>query len=110
MGKDCGRRVSVASGLGEKELDHVKPGMAAMRYELFNKMALRTDVPDHSLVTGDIGIIVQYHPPRANQEPGYTLEVFNAVGDTVAVVTLPESQLAPLSQDEVFHVRRQVRR
>ena len=43
---------------------------------------------------------------RPRQEPGYTLEVFNAVGETIAVVTLGESQLEPLRGDEVLHVRR----
>ncbi len=36
---------------------------------------------------------------------GYSLEVFNAIGDTVAVVTVRESQIAPLTADELLSVR-----
>src|SRR3989442_25099 len=48
---------------------------------------------------------VEYHPGRPGQEPGYTLEVFNAVGETVAVVTVRQSQIEPLKSNEVLHVR-----
>jgi hypothetical protein len=34
------------------------------------------------------------------------LEVFNAVGETIAVVTVRESQIEPLRQNEVLHLRR----
>jgi hypothetical protein len=36
---------------------------------------------------------------------GYSLEVFNALGDTIAVVTVPESLIEPLRENEVFSVR-----
>ena len=36
----------------------------------------------------------------------YSLEVFNAVGDTLAVVTLRESEIEALANDAVLHVRR----
>ena len=39
------------------------------------------------------------------QEPGYSLEVFNALGETVAVVTVRESQIEPLRADELLAVR-----
>jgi len=32
--------------------------------------------------------------------------VFNAVGETLAVVTVRESQIEPLTSKEVLHVRR----
>jgi len=38
-------------------------------------------------------------------EDGYSAEVFNAVGDTLAVITVPESALEPLRRDEVCCVR-----
>ena len=55
-----------------------------MKYELFNRVALKTDLPAERLRCGDVATIVEYHPGRPDQEPGYSLEVFNAVGETVA--------------------------
>lgn len=77
-----------------------------MKYELLTKVALRADLPQHKLRSGDIATIVEHHAGRPGQEPGYTLEVFNAVGETIAVVTVRESQIEPLRVDEVLHVRR----
>ncbi len=77
-----------------------------MKYELFSKVALRADLPPQKLRGGDVATIVERHAGRPDQEPGYTLEVFNAVGETIATVTVGESQLEPLHDNEVLHVRR----
>ena len=76
-----------------------------MKFELFRRVALKTDVPEHGLRRGDVATIVEYHRGRPGQEPGYSLEAFNAVGETVAVITLRESQIEPLSAKEILHVR-----
>ena len=52
-----------------------------------------------------VATLVEHHPGRPGQEDGYSLEVFNAVGDTVAVVTVRESQIEPLTADELLSVR-----
>ena len=77
-----------------------------MGYQLFTKVALKVDVPRHRLRKGDVATIVEAHPGVPGQETGYSLEVFNAVGDTLAVVTLRESQIEALANDAVLHVRR----
>ena len=76
-----------------------------MKYELFTKAALQADIPEHKLRSGDVATIVEFHAGRPDQEPGYSLEVFNAVGETIAVVTVRESQIKPLNGKEVLHVR-----
>ncbi|MEK6323321.1 MAG: DUF4926 domain-containing protein [Acidobacteriota bacterium] len=76
-----------------------------MKYELFTRVALNTDLRQHGLRSGDIATVVEYHPGRPGQEPGYSLEVFNAVGDSVAVVTVRESAIVPLNANELLHVR-----
>ena len=48
--------------------------------------------------------IVEYHSVP-DGEDGYSLEVFNVLGDTIAAITLPESAIAPLTENEVFSVR-----
>jgi hypothetical protein len=72
---------------------------------MFSRAALKTDVPEDGLRRGDVATIVEYHKGRPGQEPGYSLEVFNAVGETVAVITLRESQIESLSAQEILHVR-----
>ena len=76
-----------------------------MKFEMFSRVALKTDVPENGLRRGDVATIVEYHQGRPGQEPGYSLEVFNAVGDTVAVITLRESEIEPLSATGILHVR-----
>ena len=76
-----------------------------MKYELFTRVALNTDLPQDGLCIGDVAPVVEHHPGRPGQEPGYTLEVFNAIGETIAVVTVRESEIAPLSANELLHVR-----
>jgi len=76
-----------------------------MKYELFSRVALATDLPADRLRNGDVATIVEFHPGRPDQEPGYSLEVFNAVGETVAVVTVRESEIEPLKANELLHVR-----
>jgi hypothetical protein len=38
-------------------------------------------------------------------ESGYSIEVFNALGDTIAVTAVPESALESLHKNEVLSVR-----
>ncbi len=75
-----------------------------MKFELFKQVALREDLPQDNLRQGDVATIVEHHPVP-DGEDGYSLEVFNAVGETIAVITLAESQIEPLTSDEVLHIR-----
>ncbi len=74
-----------------------------MKYSLFSRVALTTDLPDFNLKAGDVATIVDAHE-TANLN-GYSLEIFNAKGDTITVVVVNESQIEPLRDDEVLHVR-----
>ena len=76
-----------------------------MKYKMFSRVSLKVRLPKHRLRRGDVATIVEHHPGRPDQEPGYTLEVFNAVGETVDVVTVRESQIEPLSAKSLLHVR-----
>lgn len=72
---------------------------------MFSRVVLKTDVPEHGLRRADLATIVDFHPGVPGQEPGYSLEVFNAVGDTVAVIALGESQIETLREDEILCAR-----
>ncbi len=75
-----------------------------MKYELFTEVVLLKDIPEKKLKKGDVATIVEYHKSDTD-ETGYSLEVFNAVGDTIAVVTVAESEIEALKESEVFSVR-----
>ena len=75
-----------------------------MAFELFTRVALREDFPNHQLHQGDVATIVEHHPV-VNGEDGYSLEVFNAIGETIAVLVVSESQIEPLMKNEVRHIR-----
>ena len=72
---------------------------------MFSRVALAEDLPREKLRRGDVATVVEYYEGRPGQEAGYELEVFNAVGDTIAVVTVGESQIEKLCNDEVLTVR-----
>ncbi len=76
-----------------------------MAFELFTRVALKEDFPEHRLRRGDIATIVDTHEGAPGQEDGYSLEVFNAIGETITVIVVRESQIEPLVSDEILHVR-----
>ncbi|CAN5904705.1 hypothetical protein BH11VER1_BH11VER1_34920 [soil metagenome] len=76
-----------------------------MTFELYTDAVLTRDVPRAGLCTGDVVKIVDHHPVP-DGEDGYSIEVFNALGDTIVVTSVPESALEPLMENEVFSVRR----
>lgn len=75
-----------------------------MAYKLFEEVVLKKDIPEKKLRRGDVATIVEHHPASYGED-GYSLEVFNALGDTISVVTIAESAIAPITKDEIFSVR-----
>ena len=76
-----------------------------MTFELFTRVSLAEDIPEYGLHKGDLATIVETHEGRPDQEKGYSLEVFNAVGETIAVLVVEESRINPVKGDEILHVR-----
>jgi hypothetical protein len=75
-----------------------------MRFKPFEQVALAKDIPDKKLRRGDLATIVDVHPKNGG-EVGYSIEIFNALGGTIAVTVVPESLLENLNADEILHVR-----
>lgn len=75
-----------------------------MKINLFKRVALRVDLPEYGLRRGDVATIVE-HLPGKDTEDGYALEVFNAIGETIAVITVAESAVEPLTADRIRSVR-----
>ena len=76
-----------------------------MKLPLYQYVALRRDLPDHALKKGDVATLVDYVPHPEDGEEGCVLEVFNAVGESIAVVVVPESDIESLNADEILAVR-----
>ena len=64
-----------------------------MAYPLFTRVSLKEEFPEYSLHKGDVATIVEIHEGGPAQEKGYSLEVFNAVGETIAVMVVEESKV-----------------
>ncbi len=79
---------------------------AAVKFPLLTQVVLTRDISGEGWKKGDVVTVVDHHPsPKPGVEDGYSLEVFNAVGDTIAVTVVPESAIEALREDQVFSVR-----
>jgi len=78
-----------------------------MNLELYQRVALTRDLPEHDLYKGDVATVVEHLPAteETNGEEGYALEVFNAIGETIDVVMVPSSAVKPLSEGEILQAR-----
>lgn len=63
-----------------------------MDFQLYTDAVLVRNVSGENLQAGDIGTVVERHDVEG-LETGYSVEFFDMLGNTVAVVTLPESML-----------------
>ena len=75
-----------------------------MKFDLYTDVALACDLPEHRLRRGDIVKLVEHHVAPDGAE-GYSIEVFNAVGNTIAVIGVPASALEALREDEILCAR-----
>jgi hypothetical protein len=64
-----------------------------MAGELYSDVILTRDLAEHGLRAGDVGTLVERHIVPGVFEEGYSVEFFDMTGNTVAVVTLPASDL-----------------
>jgi len=76
-----------------------------MKLELYSDAVLTRDLPTHGLRKGDVVKVVELHPLSGGKS-AYSIEVFNAVGETIAVTSVDASGLEPLLANEVFSVRK----
>lgn len=75
-----------------------------MKFELYKDVVLRKDIPEYRLKKGDVATIIEHHSSKSSED-GYSLEVFNAVGETIAIVTVSESDIEMLKESEVLSAR-----
>jgi Domain of unknown function (DUF4926) len=102
---ECSLHLDAREVVRRNEIHYLNPGeIRTVRFELYTDVALTRDIPEHRLRRGDVVKIVDHHPSPTG-ENGYSIEVFNAIGDTIAVTAVPESALESLHKGEVLSVR-----
>jgi hypothetical protein len=75
----------------------------------YQDVVLLRDIPEQGLCAGDVGTVVERHDVPG-RETGYSVEFFDMLGNTVAVVTLPASALRTPTRVDPPAVRVQRRR
>ena len=71
-----------------------------MRFKLLETVVLNCDLPERRLQKGDLGAIVHIYEPD-----GLEVEFVSAAGMTEALVTLTESDVRAVSDDDLITVR-----
>ena len=75
-----------------------------MTPELYQETALTRDLPEYELKAGDIATLVDFVSHPTGGEEGCVLEVFNAVGESLAVIAVSVSAVEALRADEILTV------
>jgi hypothetical protein len=76
-----------------------------MTMDLYQEVSLTCDLPEHGLRAGDVATLVDFVPHPSNGEDGCVLEVFNAIGESLAVLAVPICAVEVLHPDEILTVR-----
>lgn len=76
-----------------------------MTLELYREVALTRNLPDYDLKAGDVATLIDFVSHQSGGEEGCVLEVFNAVGESLAVIAVPISAVEGLRPDEILAVR-----
>lgn len=66
-----------------------------------DSVVLKRDLKEHSLKEGDVGAVVHRYPERS----AYEVEFVTAEGETVALLTLTESDVRPMQGMDLLQVR-----
>ncbi len=72
-------------------------------YELLSTVVLSKDIPEHHLRAGDVGAIVETYGSDAVE-----VEFVAASGRTVAILTLDNDAIRPISDHDMLAVRHAV--
>lgn len=73
--------------------------------KLYDRISLNRDFPEYNLKQGDVATFIDTIPDPEGVEEGYILEVFNALGESIDVVTVPKAAVEPLHPNEILSVR-----
>jgi hypothetical protein len=65
-------------------------------------VVLDRNIADRQLVSGDVGTVVHVH----GQGEAYEVEFVDGKGSTIALLTLPASEIRPIESGELLHARK----
>ena len=77
-----------------------------MDFPLYTDVILQRDMPEENLRAGDVGTVVELHEVLG-LETGYSVEFFDMLGRTVALITVPGSWLRIPTHDDRPTVRKE---
>ena len=75
-----------------------------MKSKIYSEVVLARNIAEYNLKTGDVATLVDL-VPHSGGEAGCVLEIFNAIGESIAVVAVPVSAIKPLEADEILTTR-----
>jgi hypothetical protein len=76
-----------------------------MTPNVFDRVALLRAVLEANVHAGDVATLVDFVDHPTGGEQGAILEIFNALGDSFGVITVPLSAIEALRADEMPCVR-----
>lgn len=76
-----------------------------MDIELYRHVALKRNIPEAGLCVGDLATLIEIVPHPKGGAPGCVIEVFNALGDSIRVLTVTSADIEVPRADEVLSVR-----
>ena len=79
-----------------------------MKQYLYREVVLNRDFPEYNLHAGDIATLIDSVPHPSGGEDGAVLEIFNAQGESIDIVTVPVSCIEMIRPDDVLSIRRLV--
>jgi hypothetical protein len=78
---------------------------SVMQPELYTEVVVNRDIPEENLKRGDVAVYIEHLEHPSGGENGAILEVFNALGESIGIATVPLAAIEPLRADHVPSVR-----
>lgn len=77
-----------------------------MEMELYQEIVLNQDFPEYQLKKGDLATLIDFVSHPTGGEKGYVLEIFNGLGESINVVTVPISAVKNLNSQDILTTRK----
>ena len=76
-----------------------------MKPDLYSRVVVNRDIPGEGLHRGDVATVIEYLEHPGGGEEGAILEIFNVLGESLGIATVPVSAIEPLRAEYVPAVR-----
>lgn len=76
-----------------------------MKPDLYSRIVVNRDIPAENLHRGDVATVIEYLEHPHGGEEGAILEIFNVLGESLGIATVPVSAIEPLRAEFVPAVR-----